>query len=103
MRNYGTGGAVRIATLWGGALIARRTRCRMKREATVNSPDDRIWDLRQGDPDDDRASPYGRGWRALLVSTVLEFNFLTATIAFVILVIVPVMLVGLTPPLMRSS
>jgi 3',5'-cyclic AMP phosphodiesterase CpdA len=68
-------------------------------EATVNSPDDRIWDLRQGDTDDDRASPYGRGWRALLVSTALEFNFLTATIAFFMIVIVPVLLVGLTPPL----
>ena len=65
----------------------------------MNSPDDLLWDLRQGDADDNRASPYGRGWRGVLVSTALEFNFLTATLAFFILVIVPVLLVGLAPPL----
>jgi 3',5'-cyclic AMP phosphodiesterase CpdA len=59
----------------------------------------RLWDLRRGDADDDRASPYGRGWRGVLVSTALEFNFLTATVAFVTLAIVPVLLVGLAPPL----
>src|SRR5262245_2421995 len=60
---------------------------------------DRLWDLRRGDADDNRASPYGRGWRGVLVSTLLEFNFLTATLAFVTLVIVPLLLVGLAPPL----
>src|SRR5215475_2614809 len=60
---------------------------------------DRLWDLRRGDADDNRASPYGRGWRGVLVSTALEFNFLTATLAFFTLVIVPVLLVGLAPPL----
>src|SRR5262245_56053797 len=60
---------------------------------------DRLWDLRRGDADDNRASPYGRGWRGVLVSTALEFNFLTATLAFVTRVIVPVLLVGLAPPL----
>src|SRR5262245_26655553 len=72
---------------------------RVEREPAANSPDDRLWDLRQGDADDNRASPYGRGWRGVLVSTALEFNFLTATLAFFTLVIVPVLLLGLTPPL----
>ena len=43
----------------------------------------RLWDLRRGDADDDRSSPHGRGWRALAISTALEFNYLTAAIAFV--------------------
>src|SRR5262245_34518701 len=61
---------------------------------------DRLWDLRRGDADDNRASPYGRGWRGVLVATALEFNFLTATLTFFALVIVPLLLVGLAPPLM---
>src|SRR5215470_6151641 len=64
-----------------------------------NVGSDRLWDLRRGDADDNRASPYGRGWRGVLVSTALEFNFLTATLAFFTLVIVPVLLVGLAPSL----
>src|SRR5262245_19344789 len=75
---------------------------RVEREPAANSPDDRLWDLRQGDADDNRTSPYGRGWRGVLVSSVLEFNFLTATIAFLTLVIVPVLLVGLAPPLILA-
>jgi hypothetical protein len=55
--------------------------------------------LRQGDADDNRASPYGRGWRGVIVSTALEFNFLTATVAFLTLLIVPLLLLGLAPPL----
>jgi len=66
---------------------------------TENVGNDCLWDLRRGDADDNRASLYGRGWRGVLVSTVLEFNFLTATLAFLTLVVVPVLLVGLTPPL----
>jgi 3',5'-cyclic AMP phosphodiesterase CpdA len=61
----------------------------------------RIWDLRQGDADDNRTSPYGRGWRSVIVSTALEFNYLTATVAFITLVIAPAMLVGLVPPLLQ--
>ena len=59
-----------------------------------------IWDLRQGDADDNRTSPYGRGWRNVVISTALEFNFLAASIAFVALIIVPALLVGLAPPLL---
>jgi hypothetical protein len=51
-----------------------------------NVGNDCLWDLRQGDADDNRASPYGRGWRGVLVSTALEFNFLTATLALFTLV-----------------
>jgi 3',5'-cyclic AMP phosphodiesterase CpdA len=65
----------------------------------VNSPDGRILDLRQGDADDNRTSPYGRGWRNVVISTAMEFNYLTATVSFIMLVIVPALLVGLVPPL----
>ena len=61
----------------------------------------RIWDLRQGDADDNRTSPYGRGWRSVIVATALEFNYLTATVAFITLVIAPALLVGLVPPLLQ--
>jgi predicted phosphodiesterase len=61
----------------------------------------RIWDLRQGDADDNRTSPYGRGWRNVIVSTALEFNYLTATVAFITLVIAPALLVGLVPPFVQ--
>jgi 3',5'-cyclic AMP phosphodiesterase CpdA len=64
------------------------------------SPFTRIWNLRRGDADDNRTSPYGRGWRSVLVSTALESNYLTASIAFVALIIVPALLVGLAPPLL---
>jgi 3',5'-cyclic AMP phosphodiesterase CpdA len=57
-------------------------------------------DLRRGDADDNRTSPYGRGWRNVIVSTALEFNYLTASISFLALVIVPALLVGLAPPLL---
>src|SRR5262245_5704736 len=74
----------------------------VEREATVNSPEDRLWDLRQGDADDNRTSPYGRGWRSVIVSTALEFNYLTATVALITLVIAPALMVGLVPPLILS-
>jgi len=57
-----------------------------------------LWDLTRGDVDDNRSSPHGLGWRALAVSTALEFNYLTAAIAFVSLILVPAILVGLTVP-----
>src|SRR5262245_59165702 len=62
----------------------------------------RIWDLRRGDMDDNRTSPYGRGWRNVVISTALEFNYLTASIAFVTLIIMPVLAVGLAPPLLLT-
>ncbi len=63
------------------------------------TPSRPLWDLRQGDADDNRTSPHGRGWRGLAVSTALEFNYLTAAITFTLLVLVPALLVGLAPPL----
>ena len=42
-----------------------------------------LWDLTRGDADDNRSSPHGLGWRTLAISTALEFNYLTAAIAFV--------------------
>src|SRR5262249_40430216 len=69
------------------------------RTEAVNSLGNHIWDLRQGDADDNRTSPYGRGWRNVVISTAMEFNYLTATVSFIMLVIVPALSVGLVPPL----
>ncbi len=63
---------------------------------------DSILDLRRGDADDDRTSPYGRGWRSIVISTALESNYLTASIAFVALIIVPALLVGIAAPLLLA-
>jgi Calcineurin-like phosphoesterase len=60
---------------------------------------DRIWDLRRGDADDNRTSPVARRWRTLAVATLLDFNYLSASIAFVLLIIVPALVVGLVPPI----
>jgi hypothetical protein len=57
----------------------------------------RIWDLRYGDADDNRTSPYGTGWKSLIFSNVLELGYLKATVAFLILIIVPASLVGAAP------
>ena len=59
-----------------------------------------IWNLKHGDADDNRTSPYGRGWRGVVVATALDFNYLAASIAFVTLIIVPALLVGLALPLL---
>ena len=68
----------------------------------LNRPTGRIWDLRRGDADDNRTSPYGRGWRSVVIATALESNYLTASIAFVALIIVPALLVGLAPPFLLT-
>src|SRR5687767_8859683 len=68
----------------------------------VRSPFRRIWNLRRGDADDNRTSPYGRGWRNVVISTALESNYLTASIAFVALIIGPALVVGLAPPLLLT-
>lgn len=65
-------------------------------------PARRIWDLRLGDADDNRASPPGRGWRGVLVALALDFNYLTALVAFVSLVLVPALLLGLAPSLLLT-
>jgi 3',5'-cyclic AMP phosphodiesterase CpdA len=57
----------------------------------------RIWDLRRGDDDDNRTSPYGRGLRSVVFAVVLELNYLKAPIGLLALVIVPALLVGIAP------
>ena len=63
---------------------------------------DALWDPRWGDADDNRTSPEGRGWRKLAVSTALDFNYLSASIAFLSLIIVPALLVGLVAPIIAA-
>jgi 3',5'-cyclic AMP phosphodiesterase CpdA len=58
-----------------------------------------IWNLRRGDDEDNRTSLYGRGIRRILLSTLLEFNFLKASIGFLALIIGPALLIGLVPSL----
>ena len=55
----------------------------------------RIWDLRRGDDDDNRSSPYGSGFRGLVLPTLLEFNYLKAPLSFLVLVLGPALLVGI--------
>src|SRR5215471_3238846 len=61
-----------------------------------------IWDLRSGDADDNRTSPYGTGWKSLIFSNVLEFSYLKAALAFLILIIIPALLVGAAPSIIFS-
>src|SRR5215475_457142 len=56
-----------------------------------------IWDLRCGDADDNRTSPYGKGWKGLIFSNVLEFSYLKAALAFLLLIVIPALLVGVAP------
>ena len=62
--------------------------------ATSSLP--RIWNLRRGDHDDNRTSPYG-GARRVIISAALEFNYLKAPIGFLTLIVVPALLVGIAP------
>jgi len=62
----------------------------------------RVWNLRRGDDDDNRSSPYGGGFRSLILSAVFEFNYLKAPIGFFALVIGPALLVGITPSIVLS-
>jgi hypothetical protein len=57
----------------------------------------RIWNLRRGDHDDNRTSSHVHGLRSVLLSAVLEFNYLNASITFLTLIIGPALLVGLAP------
>jgi 3',5'-cyclic AMP phosphodiesterase CpdA len=57
----------------------------------------RVWNLRRGDDDDNRSSPYAGGLRSLLISAVLEFNLLKALVVFFALVVGPAILVGIAP------
>jgi 3',5'-cyclic AMP phosphodiesterase CpdA len=58
-----------------------------------------IWNLRRGDDEDNRTSLYGRGLRRVLLSGLLEFNVLKASIGFLVLIIGPALLIGLAPSL----
>jgi 3',5'-cyclic AMP phosphodiesterase CpdA len=61
-----------------------------------------MWDFRYGDADDNRTSPYGTGWRSLVFSNVLEFSYLKAGLAFLILIIIPALLVGVAPSIILT-
>lgn len=61
-----------------------------------------IWDLRSGDADDNRTSPYGLGWKGLLFSNVLEFSYLKAALAFLILIVIPALLIGISPSIILT-
>ena len=56
-----------------------------------------IWDLRRGDADDNRTSPYGRGMWNVVLSAVLDFNILKASINALVLIIGPALILGMTP------
>jgi 3',5'-cyclic AMP phosphodiesterase CpdA len=58
-----------------------------------------IWDMRRGDADDNRTSPYGRGMWKVVLSAALDFNILKASLAALVLVIGPALLIGLAPSL----
>lgn len=61
-----------------------------------------IWDLRRGDADDDRLSPGGRGLRSIILSTLFEFNLLQGALAFLLLILLPALLIGLVPSVART-
>jgi hypothetical protein len=63
---------------------------------------DGLWDPRLGDADDNRTSPEGRGWKNLALTTALDFNYLSAAIAFLTLIVLPALLVGLVPPIVAA-
>src|SRR5215831_5785638 len=59
---------------------------------------DDVWDLTRGDVEDNRSSPRWHGWRALALTAALEFNYLSAAITFVWLIVLPAIVVGLVVP-----
>jgi 3',5'-cyclic AMP phosphodiesterase CpdA len=62
------------------------------------SEHDDVWDLTRGDVEDNRSSPRWHGWRALALTAALEFNYLSAAITFVWLIVLPAIVVGLVVP-----
>jgi hypothetical protein len=60
----------------------------------MKKPPTPIWDLRRGDHDDDRMSPYSSGFRSLILSAAFEFNFLKALIVFLAMIVFPALFVG---------
>ncbi len=59
----------------------------------------RVWNLRRGDFDDNRLSPYAGGLQKLFVAVVFEFNYLKAPVGFLFLIIGPALIVGVAPSL----
>jgi 3',5'-cyclic AMP phosphodiesterase CpdA len=59
------------------------------------SPLPRILDLRRGDYDDNRTSPYQGGFRGVVLSGLFEFNILKALILFLALIVAPALLTGI--------
>lgn len=68
----------------------------------MTEPSAPIWDLRRGDHDDDRMSPYSGGFRSLVLSAAFEFNFLKALVVFLALIVIPALLVGLALSLLLT-
>ena len=68
--------------------------CPAGRKGTPPAP---IWDLRRGDAEDNRTSPDVHGLWGVILSALLEFNYLKASISFVALLLGPALLVGLAP------
>jgi hypothetical protein len=62
----------------------------------------RIWDLRQGDAEDNRTSPRVHGLPRVIFSTALEFRYFKSLLSFLILVIGPALLLGLAPSVART-
>jgi len=62
----------------------------------------RVWNLRRGDADDDRLSPYAAGLHRLFVSVLFEFNYLKAPVGFLLLIIGPALIVGVAPSLVAT-
>src|SRR5215475_493079 len=68
------------------------------RQKDVLRERDNLWDLTRGDAEDNRSSPHWRGWRGLALATALDFNYLSAAITFVWLIVLPAIVVGLVVP-----
>ncbi len=57
-----------------------------------------IWDLRRGDAGDNRTSPYGRGFWGIIASAALDFSILKASVAFLLLILGPALILGMAVP-----
>jgi 3',5'-cyclic AMP phosphodiesterase CpdA len=62
----------------------------------------RIWDLRRGDHQDNRTSPYVHSFRGLILSAALEFNYLKAALSFLALILAPALLLGVAPSVVAT-
>jgi 3',5'-cyclic AMP phosphodiesterase CpdA len=62
----------------------------------------RIWDLRRGDHEDNRTSPYVHSFRGLILSAALDFNYLKASLSFLALILAPALLLGVAPSVVAT-